>query len=166
MSNNILYAFQLLTLNIKMGVFSYLKNQTEKTLRKKSFQFTIAEKLISRLLNKLNKIIYRGFPEIGSLLSYRPFHKTLPRSSAFVNWISVRFYETGCTWALRDRQIVLNECVYTEGTLFMKSAKFKSTFLVYSRLNVIVCLTQVIVFFVFFGGGVCSTFFSFFSEGF
>ena len=29
--------------------------------------------------------------------TYRPFHKTLPRSSAFVNWISVRFYETGCT---------------------------------------------------------------------
>ena len=27
---------------------------------------------------------------------YRPFHKTLRRSSAFVNWISVRFYETGC----------------------------------------------------------------------
>ena len=25
---------------------------------------------------------------------YRPFHKTLPRSSAFVYWISVRFYET------------------------------------------------------------------------
>ena len=23
-------------------------------------------------------------------------HKTLPRSSAFVNWTSVRFYETGC----------------------------------------------------------------------
>ena len=31
------------------------------------------------------------------LLIYRQFHKTLPRSSAFVNWISVRFYETGCT---------------------------------------------------------------------
>ena len=28
---------------------------------------------------------------------YLPFHKTLPRSSAFVNWISVRFYETACT---------------------------------------------------------------------
>ena len=28
-------------------------------------------------------------------LTYRPFHKTLPRSSAFVNWISVRYYETG-----------------------------------------------------------------------
>ena len=27
---------------------------------------------------------------------YRPFHKTLPRSRAFVNWISVRFYEMDC----------------------------------------------------------------------
>ena len=27
---------------------------------------------------------------------YRPFHKTLPRSSSFVNRISVSFYETGC----------------------------------------------------------------------
>ena len=27
---------------------------------------------------------------------YCPFHKTLPRSSAFVSWISVRFYETDC----------------------------------------------------------------------
>ena len=27
---------------------------------------------------------------------YRPFHKTLPRSSAFINWISVSFYETDC----------------------------------------------------------------------
>ena len=25
--------------------------------------------------------------------NYRPFHKTLPRTSAFVNWISVRFYD-------------------------------------------------------------------------
>ena len=30
-------------------------------------------------------------------LYYRPFHKTLLRSSAFVIWISVRFYETGCS---------------------------------------------------------------------
>ena len=26
-----------------------------------------------------------------------PFHKTLLRSSALVNWISVRYFETGCT---------------------------------------------------------------------
>ena len=30
---------------------------------------------------------------------YRLFHKTLPRSIAFVNWISLRFYETGCVSA-------------------------------------------------------------------
>ena len=29
-------------------------------------------------------------------LKYRPFHKTLPRSSASVNGVSVRFYETDC----------------------------------------------------------------------
>ena len=32
-----------------------------------------------------------------TLFIHRLFHKTLPRSSAFVNCISVRFYETGCT---------------------------------------------------------------------
>ena len=33
---------------------------------------------------------------------HQPFHKTLPRSSLFVNWISARFYETGwmCKWKL------------------------------------------------------------------
>ena len=36
---------------------------------------------------------------------YRPFHKTLPRSSLFVNWIPVRFYETGCRWNQRAYSI-------------------------------------------------------------
>ena len=36
------------------------------------------------------------------LNTYRPFHKTLPRSSSFVNWISVRFNETGCIKTLLD----------------------------------------------------------------
>ena len=31
-----------------------------------------------------------------SVCTYRTIHKTLPRSIAFVNWISVRFYETDC----------------------------------------------------------------------
>ena len=35
---------------------------------------------------------------------YRPFHKTLPRSSAYVNWISVRFYKTGCTSKSQKRR--------------------------------------------------------------
>ena len=29
-------------------------------------------------------------------LLYTPFHETIPKSSAFVSWISVRFYETDC----------------------------------------------------------------------
>ena len=32
---------------------------------------------------------------------YRPFHKTLPRSNASVNWMSVRFFETDCTNNMR-----------------------------------------------------------------
>ena len=31
-------------------------------------------------------------------LMYSPFHKTLPRSSFLMHWISVRFYEMGDTW--------------------------------------------------------------------
>ena len=38
----------------------------------------------------LNFIVY------SNNLLYRPFHKTLPRSSASVNRISARFYETDC----------------------------------------------------------------------
>ena len=32
--------------------------------------------------------------EKSFLFMYHPFHKTLPRSNAFVNWFSVRFYGT------------------------------------------------------------------------
>ena len=39
---------------------------------------------------------------VRTCLTYRPFDKTLPRFSAFLNWISVRFYESDCTY--RDRQ--------------------------------------------------------------
>ena len=31
---------------------------------------------------------------------YRQFHSTFPRSSAFINWVSVRFYETDCTYEI------------------------------------------------------------------
>ena len=44
--------------------------------------------IISIYYNSLSRSLYR--------FTYRPFHKTLPRSSAFCKWISVRFYETGC----------------------------------------------------------------------
>ena len=33
---------------------------------------------------------------LSQKLTYRPFHKTLPRSNASVNWMTVRFYETDC----------------------------------------------------------------------
>ena len=42
----------------------------------------------------------RSHKKVGSIyestFTYRPFHKTLPISSAFINRISVRFYETYC----------------------------------------------------------------------
>ena len=44
----------------------------------------------------LNYIYDTGAKLNNCTLLYHPFHKTLPRSSAFVNLISVRFYETGC----------------------------------------------------------------------
>ena len=40
-----------------------------------------------------------GYKKVKYLcLTYRPFHETLPRSSAFINWISIRFYETACIY--------------------------------------------------------------------
>ena len=39
--------------------------------------------------------------------TYRPFHNTLPRSSAFVNWFSVRFYETDCIKKIYDLYFIL-----------------------------------------------------------
>ena len=51
--------------------------------------------------NKKNKFIcnqscWKWFKFKPLSSKYRPFHKTLPRSSAFLNRVSVRFYETGC----------------------------------------------------------------------
>ena len=41
-------------------------------------------------------VLLKG-PNLKFLVTHLvPIHKTLPRSSAVVNWISVRFYETGC----------------------------------------------------------------------
>ena len=48
-------------------------------------------------LQKKNMWVTSPFKKIQKVTDiYRPFHKTLPRSSAFVNRISVRFFETGC----------------------------------------------------------------------
>ena len=53
-----------------------------------------------------------------NFLKYRPFHKTLPRSSAFVNWVSVRFQETNCTL----HTSYLSYCsLFTEVTAFSET---------------------------------------------
>ena len=44
---------------------------------------------------------YVGSASGLDLQIYRPFHKTLPKSSAFINKISVRFYETDCILYLK-----------------------------------------------------------------
>ena len=58
------------------------------------------------LLEINNKKVEKGTKEKGvqnciwfykKKFIYGPFRKTLPRSSSFVNWISARFYITGCT---------------------------------------------------------------------
>ena len=41
---------------------------------------------------------------------YRPFHKTLLRSSAFVNWSSVRFYETVCI--MSKTTVSIYKCIH------------------------------------------------------
>ena len=46
---------------------------------------------IVSILAVLIDIIYKRW-----VWTYRPFHKTLPRFSAFLNWLSVIFYETDC----------------------------------------------------------------------
>ena len=61
------------------------KNVSVLTRKKKTFGVNT----LLPLLSDRNKTHLRIF-------TYRPFHKTLPRSSAFVNWILVRFYETDC----------------------------------------------------------------------
>ena len=59
------------------------------------------------------------------LIKYRPFHKTLPSSSAFVNWISVRFYETDCSW---KRSITFSYIIWKAGGICSFSFMLLSTF--------------------------------------
>ena len=42
-----------------------------------------------------DKTQFKDFCEAACLERYSPFHKTLPRSSVQMHWISVRFYEMG-----------------------------------------------------------------------
>ena len=50
-------------------------------------------------------------------LSARPFHKTLPRSRAFVNWISVRFYEKEYIFMFIGRRLFRLWCFFLKGFL-------------------------------------------------
>ena len=68
-------------------------------------------------------------------LWYHPFHKTLPRSSACVNWISVRFYETGCIERLADAgnkagktEIKVQLLIKSTRTIVLSSNKLNSIF--------------------------------------
>ena len=49
------------------------------------------------------------YTEPAANLRYRPFHKTLPRTSVSVNWLSVRFYEMDCS--LRMNVFFSSECL-------------------------------------------------------
>ena len=51
-----------------------------------------------------NGILQRYFETNKVIILLSPFQKTLPRSSAFVNWISARFYETGGIIPLKDKR--------------------------------------------------------------
>ena len=59
------------------------------------------------------------------ILNYRPFYKTLPRSSVSVNRISVRFYEMDCI-AIRGRKKLFFYRVRHRGTSgkYLLSAPF------------------------------------------
>ena len=52
--------------------------------------------------------------------TYRPFHKTLPRSSAFVNWISVRFYETDCSTSNTFKDFNLFRFSTSDSSIFLR----------------------------------------------
>ena len=52
---------------------------------------------------------------------YRPFHKTLSRSSAYINWISVRFYETILELLARNMNVSL---IFKKSVTVKYDAKF------------------------------------------
>ena len=62
---------------------------------------SVSCRIVSDFLSVFAKMYY-SFPEGFSCntFCYCPFHKTLPRSSAFLYRISVRFYETDCISSL------------------------------------------------------------------
>ena len=50
---------------------------------------------------------FEGKGEHIKIFEYRPFHKTLPRSSEVLNWISGRFYETDCIYVMFSNYMYL-----------------------------------------------------------
>ena len=54
-----------------------------------------------------------------TMFMYCPFHKTLPISSAFLNWISVRFYGTGsnCKYVHNHLTLLLGNLFFNGSTL-------------------------------------------------
>ena len=96
------------TLRCKGVVFEAEKVMTKKQLfhRRSHLQ----KKKITKYLLHYSFVYYATTVSMY-LCVYRPFHKTLPRSSAFVNLISVRFYETDCTSCLATVRCLL--CVIT-----------------------------------------------------
>ena len=59
--------------------------------------FQFPPSMILTIHNKLYENI-KNYKYTIHIYKYRPFHKTSPRSNAFVNWDSVRFYETDCIY--------------------------------------------------------------------
>ena len=61
----------------------------------------------------------------------RPFHKTLPRFNAFVYWISVRFYETGCI----NTYVLKQDWSVTDDFGARKLVVMKNTFSIFKEIT-------------------------------
>ena len=86
--------------NFRFFLWSPLQNifLVENThVYKKNLYYRVVIKKIRKIsgLNGVQKIV-QNVCTMYTVHTYRPFHKTLPRASVLVNWISVRFYEKDC----------------------------------------------------------------------
>ena len=94
-----------------LRLFAFLSLGTVSALQfpKNIYNFPELLNMLHLLFKNKNKVFHSSFKgmklwKVDLLLLvdfihyfiYRPFLKTSPRSSAVKNWISVRFYETGC----------------------------------------------------------------------
>ena len=64
---------------------------------RKSNKKTIRERIMTTWYLRGYLYIYFFWKIYSPAVYYRPFLRILPRSSALVNWISVRLYETDCS---------------------------------------------------------------------